>query len=265
MATAKKKVTVIEDDRNVPLELLQELYRSYDFFNDYFCDGKLPRPMLIVSSNFNRNAQGWFGPGSWKMKGKEVSEITLCGESFEQGTDEVLETLLHEMAHLKNYYDNECEVVDCTPQQRHNKIFKHTAEFFGLIVSQYKHLGYAHTQNGPESLKAIKALKPKEELYDLYRAMKPKKDEDKKKSKLKPVMIDEDTKQLIVTAAEHLGITQKELVDQSVNLLLTLPERVTSISLELFNNIKKFKSVQEISEFILSGLKEPSRVVESEG
>jgi hypothetical protein len=212
-----------QDKKNIPLELMNELYRSYDFLNKHYCDGKLPRPMIIVSSSFNKKAHGWFSPSRWKLgSDKPVSEITLCGESFSRGHEDVLGTLIHEMAHLKNYVDNDNKVVDCSEQQRHNNIFKTTAEFFGLVVTSSKRFGPAHTSLGETAHKALNALKPNKKLYELYAEMKSKDEKTKKESKLKPVMIDKETKVMIQGAAKALGMTEKALVTGAVEMFLSL-------------------------------------------
>lgn len=213
---------------NIPLELLKELYRSYDFFNSYFCKGSLPRPMIIVASSNKARVHGWFRNEAWMVQKEVVCEITLCAETFQRGLDDVLDTLLHEMAHLKNFYDNDRKVVDCTPQQRHNKVFKTTAEFFGLDVSSSKRFGSGHTSLGKGAREAIKQLKPDSKLFELYQNLKSKEDKDKKKPevKLAPVMIGKDTKELIMNGAEILGITQKEFTETAVKITLSLEERI---------------------------------------
>lgn len=151
-----------KSDANVPLELMNELYRSYDFFNIHFCKGLLPRPILLITQESKKkNVYGWFRGNGWNLQNKEVSEIVLHHSCFQKGIDEVFDTMLHEMAHLKNFYENDCNSnIDCTEQQRHNQIFKTAAEHFGLTVTQSKRFGFGHTDLGDGAHKAIKLLKP---------------------------------------------------------------------------------------------------------
>jgi hypothetical protein len=249
-------------DKNIPLELMNELYRSYDFLNQHYCEGKLPRPIIIVSSNFNKKAHGWFSPSRWRLGAdKTVSEITLCGESFQRGYEDVLGTLIHEMAHLKNYVDNDNKVVDCSDQQRHNNIFKKTAEFFGLEVTSSKRFGPAHTTLGDTAHKALNALKPNKKLYELYAEMKTKDEKKKKESKLKPVMIDKETKTMIQGAAKALGMTEKALVTGAVQMFISLDERIASF-VSALNQTLPVKS-QITVDYVKNFLTEPAVKVES--
>lgn len=255
MSTKKIKATATPQTENIPLELMVELHRSFDHFNNHFCQGTLPRPILIVSSNFKKKAHGWFASDAWSLKGEVMSEITLCGESFKNGPDHVLDTLLHEMAHLKNYIDNERKIVDCTPQQRHNQIFQKTAEFFGLEVSSSKRFGSGHTKLGEVAKKVITDLKPRKDLYELYINLQKAKEDEKKKEKkgnLTPVMIDKDVKTAIEEGAKAVGMNQKEFTGDAVKLALSLNERINIAAGEIFG--KKFKTIEDLVQVLQTTL-----------
>jgi hypothetical protein len=237
---------------NIPLQLMNELYRSYDFLNTHFCEGKLPRPIIIITRDTKRKAHGWFSGDAWNHQSEKVSEIALCASSFAKGDDEVFDTLLHEMAHLKNFYENDCKIVDCSEQQRHNQIFKISAEFFGLKVTSSKRFGPAHTQLDTAAHEAITKLKPNKKLFSLYAEMQTKDKKEKKESKLTPTMVDKDTKAKILAAAEQLGISQKEVVQNAVNLLVELPNKIDNLADLIFG--KKFKTIEELKQIIIKNL-----------
>jgi len=95
--------------------------------------------------------------------------------TFYRSPNDVLETLLHEMAHLKNAQNG---VSDCTATQYHNKDFKKADETFGLTVSRMKGKGWATTALNQAGKDAIELLQPKKELYNITRTppLKLKKD-----------------------------------------------------------------------------------------
>lgn len=259
-----KKVNKETDiDGQVYLQLVGEVYRSFDFFNKFFCEGKLPRPILMVGRGVDKpgdkqKAHGWFSGDSWRIQQvKEVCEITLCGESFCRGVEDVMGTLLHEMTHLKNYYDNDRKVVDCTEQQRHNQKFKTTAEFFGLTVTSSKRFGPAHTECSDRAYNAIELLNPDRKLFDLYRNLKLKEEKKKaKKSKLKPVMIGEETKKTIEDGSKKLGISQKEFVEAAANMLVNLADRAKIAAITIHSKAKTKLPVEDIAAIIEEAMKQ---------
>ncbi len=100
-------------DENIHLSLLNELYRAFDFFNKKYAAKKLVRPVIAISPAGKKKAQGWFCNDIWSHKDKTMHEINICTESFGKGMDNTFDTLLHEMAHLKNFQNN---IDDCTEQ-----------------------------------------------------------------------------------------------------------------------------------------------------
>lgn len=152
--------------------LINELYRSFDFFNGYFCESKLQRPIITIQGEKKKGkTYGWFGKEFWieygnEVEGNKVNELNLTAEALYRDPNEVLGTLLHEMAHLKNAQDN---IPDCNAAQYHNGNFKKVAEFFGLEVSRMKGKGWAVTNLGTKAKEVIDLLAPKIELYKIVR------------------------------------------------------------------------------------------------
>lgn len=154
------------------INLINELYRSFHFFNDYFCKGELKEPLITIQGDKRKGSTyGWFGKNFWSENTDEntktkLDELNLTAESLHREPVNVLETLLHEMAHLKNAQDN---IFDCTKTQYHNDKFKKAAEFFGLEVSRMKGKGWAKTALGEKAQAAIALLKPNNDLYKIVR------------------------------------------------------------------------------------------------
>ena len=105
-------------------QLHNELYRAFDFFNNVFAENKLPKVVITIQESGRRNAYGWFGNGFWtdRLAGEAVPEINLSAEYLTRGPEGLLETLLHEMAHLWNA--SVTKIRDCSGGQYHNKHFK---------------------------------------------------------------------------------------------------------------------------------------------
>jgi len=203
---------------NVHIDLTQELYRSFDFFNRKFANGRLVRPIIIVASNWGKKAHGWFAPELWTDdEGIALHEILISSESLKRGPTDILETLLHEMAHLKNHQEN---ISDCSATQRHNKFFKAAAESFGLGVTQSVQYGYGHTHLTPIAMKAINELEPNYELYRLYKnAAFAVVQKERKASSLKPVMVDFETKKLAEELSVSLNVPQKNIASMAIKYL----------------------------------------------
>lgn len=217
------KSTTPKVDQNVHIELMKELYRSFDFFNKKFAGGKLRRPVITIATRGTHKAMGWFCNNIWSVKDKAVHEINICGEALAEGIEQTMDTLLHEMAHLKNF---DAGIEDCTDQQRHNAHFKASAEAFGLSVTSSKRFGPAHTALTAETKAIIKGeLKPDTVVFTMYRkafnAIKKDKDKkDKGPKKLTPLMIDKETKEVVEAGAKELGCDMKNLTEMAVKFYL---------------------------------------------
>ena len=193
-------------------QLLQELYRAFDYFNEVFADGKLPKVVITIQEAGRKNALGWFGKGFWsdKITGDGVSEINLSAEWLNRSPEGILETLLHEMAHLKNAVNG---VRDCTSGQYHNKHFKRAAEEFGLKVSRSGNKGYAYTQLGEEADKAILDFKPDTKVLSglKRKAIKPVREK-----RYVSLIVGIEYADLIQVGVEKTGMSQKEFVEHAI-------------------------------------------------
>jgi len=193
--------------------LLGELYRAFDFFNDRFMENDLPKVVITIQEAGRRNALGWFGKSFWsdRVCGDGVSEINFSAEFMYRSPEAILETLLHEMAHLKNAVDG---VRDCTSGQYHNKHFKNTAEKFGLTVERGGNKGYAFTSLDEEGLKAVSDFNPDKKAFSGLRRKTVKPATEKRYMSL---IVDRAFADLIASGITRTGLTQKQFVEFAIS------------------------------------------------
>ncbi len=129
---------------NPYIEANKALQKAFAHFNAALCENKLPVPILtILSRGSSKNTLGWSLKAGWTQGEDKHHELVICAETLNRPITEVLETLLHEMAH---YYNAHHDISDCNHQGRHNKKFKKTAEeLFFLKVDKQGNKGWAHT------------------------------------------------------------------------------------------------------------------------
>lgn len=203
--------------------LYNELYRAFDHFNHVFADGKLPKVVITIQESGRRNAYGWFGNGFWtdKLAGDVVPEINLSAEYLSRGPEALLETLLHEMAHLWNATVE--DVKDCSSGQYHNKHFKVAAERFGLDVSRDGKRGWAYTRLTDMSREVISSLETDEQLYVGLRRRKNAKRPDRYFS----LIVNLELKDQLKVALEATGMKQRQFVERALSIAIkavTSPE-----------------------------------------
>ena len=155
---------------------VKELYRAKDFFLDRFCDEdrvKDAKVFITIQSSNKKNNLGHFWANRWDADTtkdateKEIyHEININAEQMNRPVEDVLETLLHECAHL---YNNVLNIEDCNAAQYHNKHFKVAAQKFGLNVDKFPGRGWALTSLDEEGHAAIAALNPNREALSICR------------------------------------------------------------------------------------------------
>lgn len=193
-------------------QLHNELYRAFDFFNNVFADGKLPKVVITIQESGRRNAYGWFGNGFWtdRLAGESIPEINLSAEYLSRGSNGLLETLLHEMAHLWNATVE--SIRDCSGGQYHNKHFKTAAERFGLKVTRDGKRGWAYTALTDISREAISELDPDTQLFKSLKRKTIKKSDDRYFS----LIVNLDLKQPLKDALEKTGCSQRQFVEAAI-------------------------------------------------
>ena len=207
--------------------IYSELYRAFDHFNKTFASGTLDKPIITIQESGRRNALGWFGGSFWYDKEADsgVPEINLSAEYLARGSDGVLETLLHEMAH---HYNASIGVKDCTSGQYHNKKFKVAAEKFGLKVTRHRSRGYATTGLTKISRAAIDSLDIDRELF---KDIKRKKVNTVRERKYLSLVVDVEIEDMLSRALSITGDSQKSFVEAAIH---------TAIDSAVANNTRGF-------------------------
>lgn len=155
---------------------IKELYRAKDFFLERFCDEervKEAEVFITIQASNKKNNLGHFWANRWDADTtkdateKEIyHEININADAMNRPVEDILETLLHELAHL---YNNVLHIEDCNAAQYHNKHFKKTAEKFGLIVDKFPGRGWALTSLNEDGYAAIAALEPDRSALSICR------------------------------------------------------------------------------------------------
>lgn len=136
-------------------EIITCLHDSFDFFNKEL-KADLPQPYFTLIPNRGKTSYlGWFHRGKWMEGKKNRNEINICPDHLRRDLNEVLETVIHEMAHYANFVKG---IQDCNANQYHNKHFKKRAESFGLKVEKMRNRGWACTELNEEGHKMIKVF-----------------------------------------------------------------------------------------------------------
>lgn len=100
-----------------------------------------PRATILVTRAL-KGRKGHFTPYTpWQSGAESFNEIAFNLEHFTTG-EEILSTLLHEVAHSMNHANG---VKDCSANQYHNAKFKSQAEALGLETHEIKGKGHAST------------------------------------------------------------------------------------------------------------------------
>jgi len=100
-----------------------------------------PRATLLVTRDL-KGRKGHFTPYTpWRTNEEAFSEIAFNLEHFTT-PEELLSTLLHEVAHSINHMNG---IEDCSSNQYHNAKFKAQAEALGLETHEIKGKGHAST------------------------------------------------------------------------------------------------------------------------
>lgn len=176
--------------------IITALEAAFDWLNNRFYEGSLPRPVITLSEGAKARAMGWFSLYKpWHLADDplvEATELNISSDYLDGGYEEVVNTLCHEMVHCYNY---EHGIKDCARSgSRHNKKFAETAEAHGMRwvkpteddeaeQQYYKKYGFAHVKLNdavrPEVLEALTFLK---EAMTVYRDKRKKKERVAKKS-----------------------------------------------------------------------------------
>ena len=150
--------------KNSICPIIKELERIYDSFSKLKGLDKIaPRPIITIQTKGMSNSLGWHWKDKWQFKKKNISEINICAESL---SEDVIETLIHEMVH---YHNASLDIEDCNQHQYHNKRFKEMAENYGLNVEKSGRHGWSATSISKALQKIISKVKINKKVFNLYR------------------------------------------------------------------------------------------------
>lgn len=121
-----------------------------DFWSVLRAEHGLPAVTLVIASGSHKNkpgdlTMGSFNPARWTTgtAGELRDEIMIAAESFKDGAIEVLDTMLHEAAHVLARARG---IKDTSRAGRyHNKRYKALAEELGLVVACDTVIGWSTT------------------------------------------------------------------------------------------------------------------------
>jgi len=204
-----------KETNNTYADIVNELQRSFDFFIQYYKldKEKFGNVMICLMNSGRKQAYGWHLKDGWKKDGDtRRTELNICANHLNRPVEDILETLIHEIAHLQNSING---ISDCTSTQYHNKKFKTSAESLGLIVEKMGSKGWAKTSLGTEAKKAIIALKPNQDVYKFNRvgvnAVNPT------SSKYIAVFISNTYEEKLDDACEKSGKNKKDTVEMLID------------------------------------------------
>ena len=140
-------------------ETIAHIDSMYQFFNKEL-DAQLPEKVVftLIPNRGRSRYLGWFFGNRWKQGEETIHEINIAPDFLDRKVDEIAETLIHEITHLKN---NVLNIKDCNHQQYHNRAFKKQAEEFGLKVERMKNRGYALTSLDEKAKAIVESYKTK--------------------------------------------------------------------------------------------------------
>lgn len=148
-------------------DLLGELQRAYDYFNQVFFGGILPPEVAItvLRGHGRGDPLGYYCGRAWHWgRNTPTDLIAVSVLAVERGPDAALGTLLHEMVHYRNDHFG---LVDCTNHGfYHNRHFRDSAVLAGLLCAErHTTLGYGVTGLGDRARWAIERLHPKGDVF----------------------------------------------------------------------------------------------------
>ena len=133
----------IKAGKSIKAEALSTLTKALEQAHDIIKEETgAPRATLLVTRDL-KGRKGHFTPfAPWQNGEESFNEIAFNLEHFTT-PEELLSTLLHEVAHSLNHANG---VKDCSANQYHNAKFKKQAEALGLKTIEVKGKGHASTE-----------------------------------------------------------------------------------------------------------------------
>lgn len=133
-------------------EVIAQYEMVFEKANEKYFNGELPKPVISIQAT--KDAYGWCtNYGAWTNDEENYFEINLSADYLDRPIEEMCNTLLHEMVHLKNITNG---IKDCNGKY-HGAKFKKAAEEIGLTVEKTTY-GYSHTNLNEEHIEFFKSL-----------------------------------------------------------------------------------------------------------
>jgi len=108
-----------------------------------------PKATLVISRKTGNTMGHWTSLAVWSNGQDKYNELMISGDYLDRTSEELLGTLLHEIAHAINTAKG---VKDCSSNQYHNRNFKNEAEALGLNTKFSDGRGFATTTISEEGL-----------------------------------------------------------------------------------------------------------------
>ena len=153
-----------------------ELSRIFRLLNEAYYSSELPAPIIAVQMQGKSNAYGWCTTRKiWSDTngGQGYYEITLTAEYLTRSNEQIVATMLHEMATL---YCGQAGIKDTSRSGiYHNERFKSTAEAHGLCIGYDKKIGWSLTTLSEDAKALLPALKINRQAFRVSRQLQPAK------------------------------------------------------------------------------------------
>lgn len=155
-------------------DIIAELHKVFDLFNETYFEGQLPKTAITIQSNgHKRLTMGWCTTKPvWGTEDGHVQmyEINLSAEFMNQDFYETMDTLLHEMVHLFHMVTG----VQDTSRKGvyHNKRFRDKVMELGFEYNEYKphpRYGWTFARLGKEAKIRIGAMPINKEIFVIAR------------------------------------------------------------------------------------------------
>lgn len=155
-------------------DIVAELHKVFDLFNETYFDGSLPPTAITIQSNGKRkHTMGWCTTRPvWGTEDGSVQmyEINLSAEFMDHDFFETMDTMLHEMVHL---YHMVTGVQDTSREGLyHNKRFRDKVLELGFEYEEFKphpQYGWTFARLGSEAKQKIGAMPINKEIFIIAR------------------------------------------------------------------------------------------------
>ena len=208
-----------EESTNPYKALCSELNRAFHHFNKVLANGELITPIINVLPRGRKKAYGWFGSEMWSQGTGRIAEICICAETMDREVEQILETLIHEMAHLSNAQKG---IKDCNAIQYHNREFKKSAEALGLIVERVAGKGFAKTVLGDRAKSAIESFNVDKSVFAVKRNVQVS-----NYKKVNYVVVEDEVKAKIKELGSKHDCSEREVMSMIFSGTISLADLMT--------------------------------------